>query len=539
MLAILRLMQPVPGYPLVITSCLKLRGIPRWPISISAYFLTLVPSGLSVVRASHLFIGFAGVGGVISSTLTTRTSFHCISLSFLEIICNNMRMSIAQDDLHACVLLEFRAENARSFRDPIVFSMVSSALSEPDAVRHVAWRDGGKTIGVLPTAGVFGSNASGKSNLLRVMNDMRDHVLGSFRSSNPVGGVQRHRFRLNGETDSVTRYEMDLIIDGVRHEYGFVCDDNRFTEEWAYHYPHGRAALIFSRIGEEIEFGSTNRSKSKAVAELLRPNALFLSTAAAVNHEGLLPLYGWFSRNLQFADARTRPFRQAVTAKMLGDEQYRQAVLDLLSAADLGIVDAKEHEVDPNIAEHLERVSEMIAGVSDNVTVEVEVKFEEIGVRLVHSGVEESVVFEPEDESMGTLVWFGLVGPIIHALTHGSVFLADELDASLHTDLVKQLVLLFQNPRTNPRRAQLIFNSHDHALLGDTSERIIGRDQIWFTEKDSQGNSRLYPLTDMDPRKQEAVGRRYLEGRYGATPIISESAFADAVEQFLEITAGV
>jgi AAA15 family ATPase/GTPase len=114
-----------------------------------------------------------------------------------------------------------------------------------------------------------------------------------------------------------------------------------------------------------------------------------------------------------------------------------------------------------------------------------------------------------------------MIGPVIEALRQGSVLLADELDASLHPALVNILVRLFQSTESNPRRAQLIFNSHDVTLMGDSGTHALGRDQIWFTEKGESGSTRLYPLTDLDPRKGEAVGRRYLAGRYGATPIVS------------------
>ena len=92
--------------------------------------------------------------------------------------------------------------------------------------------------------------------------------------------------------------------------------------------------------------------------------------------------------------------------------------------------------------------------------------------------------------------------------------------------LVQRLIELFQEPETNPHRAQLIFNSHDPTILGDSREhRLLGRDQTWFTEKRIDGSTRLFSLLDLDPRKHEAVGRRYLEGRYGATPILSRADF--------------
>jgi len=162
-------------------------------------------------------------------------------------------------------------------------------------------------------------------------------------------------------------------------------------------------------------------------------------------------------------------------------------------------------------------------------------EFAELGVRLTHAGSEGDVELDADDESLGTLIWFGLIGPVIDALAHGSVFLADELDASLHPALVAQLLRLFQDPPSNPHRAQLVFNSHDATLLGDSGSRLLGRDQIWFTEKDHDGSTRLDSLTDLDPGKEEAGGRRYLAGRYGATPILSDQEFQAVAEL---ITAG-
>ncbi|MGN6679874.1 MAG: AAA family ATPase, partial [Streptosporangiaceae bacterium] len=103
--------------------------------------------------------------------------------------------------------------------------------------------------------------------------------------------------------------------------------------------------------------------------------------------------------------------------------------------------------------------------------------------------------------------------------------------ASLHPNLVRQLIRLFQNPESNPRRAQLLFNSHDMTILGDSaSDRLIGRDQIWFTEKGDDGSTSLYSLADLEPRKSEAIGRRYLAGHYGAVPNLSTQEFEAAAK---------
>lgn len=450
----------------------------------------------------------------------------------LQVSCNNAPVTGEILASQPSVLLTFRAENARSFRDELNFSMLATRLSERRFVRSVEWRTSGAPIRVLPAAGVFGANGSGKSNLLKAMDDMRGCVLHSFRRGDPEGRIPRRPFVLDrARRVEPTEFEVDLILNGIRHVYGFCVDDDRFVEEWAFHYPKGRPALIFRRTNEKVDAGSVERQKTRAVQELLRPNALFLSAAASANHAALLPLYQWFSRNLVLAEADSRPFRQALTTEMLGDESSRARVLALLQAADLGIVGARKQEPDPVMQERLRRAIRILAGTDGEPDSDDGPAFEELGVRLVHRGADgEEVELDAADESFGTCVWFGLIGPVVQALETGSVFLADELDASLHPALATELVRLFQDRSTNPHRAQLIFNSHDATLLGDaTGDPLLGRDQIWFTEKRSDGSTRLYPLIELEPRKQEAIGKRYLEGRYGATPILSHGEFASAV----------
>ena len=430
-----------------------------------------------------------------------------------------------QTRTHPSVLLEFTAENVRSFRDKFELSMVATALAEPGARRSVSWREEGTPIDVLPVAAIYGANASGKTNVLKAMSDMRTMVLQSFRQA-PTAPIAQYPFRLDEESAiAPSRFEIDIVLEGIRHQYGFEADRDEVIAEWAYRYPRGRAALLFDRDRDQMEFGPTERGKSRAISELMRPNALFLSTAAHANHPVLLKLYEWFSRNLLLAEAGSRASRQAFTTQVLEDPTRADLVLDLLRAADLGITGAKRYEVDDEMRERLKQVVRILAGEEEGEAASVEPLLEDLMV-LTHHGTAGEIEFGPQEESLGTLVWFGLVGPVVDALSRGAVLLADELDASLHPNLVDQLVRMFQSEETNPNRAQLIINTHDVSLLGDaTSDSLLGRDQVWFTEKLDDGASRLYPLAGFSPRKDEAVAKRYLAGRYGATPILSTEQF--------------
>lgn len=428
------------------------------------------------------------------------------------------------------MLLAFRATNVRSFRDPLEFSLEATAMSEPGVARSVPWReDGSHPLKVLPAAAIFGANASGKTNFLRTMADMRMLVMTSFRTGDRSSPIERYPFRLDPDCEnSPSSYEIELVLDGIKHEYGFTIDNARVISEYAVRYPRGSARTIFRRNGMEVHVGDGFRAKGRAVSEILRPNSLYLSAASAADHPGLLPLYEWFTSNLIFCDASGRPGRWADAVKLLADEDRRNEVLAMLHAADLGITGARVRRPDPEMVERVQRMLKIL---------QKEMDFPEMpspeaddlpftGLLLSHRGATGSVELESLDESLGTLVWLGLVGPVLDALRTGNVLLADELESSLHPALVAQLVRTFQSPATNPHGAQLIFNSFEVGLLGNSvEERILGRDQVWFTEKLYDGRTRLYPLTDLNPRKAEAIGRRYLAGRYGATPIVSEAEF--------------
>ncbi len=427
-------------------------------------------------------------------------------------------------------LLRFVGENIRSFRDRFELSLDATAMAERRYVRHVPCRVDGTKTDVLTVAGIFGANASGKSNVLAAMDDMRRIVVTSFQHGTEDSGIIRLPFLLDSESPTrPSRFAVEAIIDGVRHEYGFECDDRSFPREWAYHFPHGRRAILFDRSGDEIRLGGEDASTGRATIKLLRRNALISSTGAATGYRPAARIARWMTDNLLLAEARSRGARHTMTVSMLDDPETRQQCLKLLQAADIGIVDARVRQPDPDMLSRVSDAVRILTGrEADDDVVELS-GFENI--ELLHQTENAAMVLDSNLESLGTVVWLGLVGPVIMALREGKVLLLDELDSSLHPHLVREIIRLFQDPETNPRRAQMIFNAFDHSVLAiRDGRRLLGRDQIWFTERDEDGSSRLYPLTDWSPRKDEAIDDRYLKGRYGAVPILSEAAFDEAVD---------
>jgi len=308
-------------------------------------------------------------------------------------------------------LIAFRARNARSFRDELEFSMQATAMAESRYVREVTWREGGVPLRVLSAAGVFGANASGKSNLLEVMNDMSALVLGSFQFGRPGGPIPRRHFLLDERSVAEpTRYEIDLVLDGVLHNYGFEVSNERVVEEWAYRFPHGRSALLFHRLEGDVRLGAAARPKGRAAAGILRPNALYLSTAAYVDHPALLSLFEWFGQNLLLADIDTRPFRQALTTDMIEDEKYRTAILELLHAADLGISDAQRVEPDPEQRERIRRAVRILRGDEERGEAS-----DHIDTAEVMSGIA-----SPTQAPAATSRWIPMTNPSAHWFGSGS-----------------------------------------------------------------------------------------------------------------------
>jgi hypothetical protein len=430
------------------------------------------------------------------------------------------------------VLLDFRASNVRSFRQPISFTLRAGTMSDTSVVRSIVWNENGQTVDVVPAAAVYGANGSGKTNLLRAMHDMRAIVLHSFRSAaNPMRGIDRRPFLLDDSSASQpSSFEIDLVLKGVRHEYAFEVDDERCLTERAFHFPRGRRSLLFEREGGDVSLGSELKSRGRSIVDILRPNALFLSTGAFAGQPALSELYAWFSRNLILAAARTRSQRQGYTTNIFFQDDRRDSLLALLRLVDPGITGVVRQKMDPVMHERIRRAVRIVIGEEDEPQQNVEGPLPDLGIRFAHrGGAGRNVEFDSDDESLGTLVWFGVVGPVIDALADGCVFLADELDASLHPELSRQLVRVFQSRRTNPRRAQLIFNSHDTTLLGDTEQQPLGRDQVWLVEKGVDGSSSMHHLTEFSPRRQNALGRRYLSGQFGGLPSITDHQFDQAV----------
>jgi hypothetical protein len=244
-----------------------------------------------------------------------------------------------------------------------------------------------------------------------------------------------------------------------------------------------------------------------------RPNALFLSMAVQLNSEAMRPVFDWFSTGLVVFNEQA-PLNPQTSIQMLMQADARRRICEFLSAADTSIADIEvvTRKV-PGQAVHFD----LVAGKTEVRSEEME----EHQLRFSHVTGQGRAVFDLMDESSGTRNLLFLTGPVLDILKKGLTLVIDELDTSLHSLLVRELVRLFHRPEVNTGGAQLIFTTHDTSLLD--APGLFRRDQVWFVEKDQDQVSGLVALAEFSPRKNEALERGYLLGRYGGVPFLDES----------------
>jgi energy-coupling factor transporter ATP-binding protein EcfA2 len=408
------------------------------------------------------------------------------------------------------MLLKFRVANYRSIRDERELSFVASELNEGTA-REAEVRPTG-SVRVLPVIGLYGQNASGKSNVLGALAQLGRLATGVVRRDVDVepGILGWDPFVLDPHAArQPTRLEAEFLVEGVRYGYGLALTDITVTAEWLHAYPQGRRQVWFERdptSPDLFRFPDNHLGSTQAVlAELARPDRPFLSLGDKVRHPKLSPIARWFERI-------SVPNRQGWARAGLGErlvpllEGARgESVVDMLRRADHGIEGAEVVDVGPS-----ER---------DVALGRTRARRE---VRLRHRGGGGALAFPMRSESAGTIAWLHTLRPLLQVLDHGGVLIVDELDASLHPELAAETIRMFYDRRLNRNGAQLLFSSHDVTMLSTSlGSPLLDRDQVWFTEKSEEGTTDLYPLAELKPRKGENIERGYLAGRYGAVPGLS------------------
>ncbi|MCC4249671.1 AAA family ATPase [Microbacterium testaceum] len=416
------------------------------------------------------------------------------------------------------MLIDFTVANFRSIRDRQSLTLDRSARGTREA-REAGWR----RPDILPVSVIYGGNAAGKTSLIDAVGYLISAVENSYASWKPRGGTgRREPFRLDrAHSNQPTEVDVEFVAgDGLEYRYGFAIDDERVVSEYLHVFRTRRRSVLFERELDDYKFGDSFRGPASLLRGTTRPNALFLSAAAAAGLDATEAAHAWITETLAvYAATDYRAEHHHVKQRMSEDPGYRAHMTALMESAGLGVVglDVKRHELP---SEERARIRKLLEAQNELNNIDEILRTIESEIVLRHRGEDMDVDLPFDAESDGTHALLSFGSLTYRALEQGTVCVVDEIDTSLHPLLVRELVAVFTDPRINVHQAQLIFTTHDVSLLGAGTP--IDRESVWVAEKSHTGATSLYPLTEYGtPRKEENLERGYMTGRFGGLPNLS------------------
>ncbi len=407
------------------------------------------------------------------------------------------------------MLIEFKFKNYKSFCDEACLDLSATKIKEfSERVVNI-----GKER-VLPVAAIFGANASGKSNIYDAFAYMRRYVLKSFdfddelfsKNSDSIRPIPYLFDNISEYQDTMFEVFFTLPFDPKCkvYNYGFCIDGDGVSEEWLNVKAKTRISYksIFyrNRTDDELDLSGLPKDLQKNIDLSLNKGTLIISLGSKLKIDICIQVYNWFVRNktVDFADLLEAVKMYTSMPPGFADNKHLQAnLVNFLSSFDKSIQGFKVEKVDTGERRRLKIWTQHKKIDSDSFQ-----------------------LLPLQEESAGTLKMIALYSFLQEVLDKGAVLFVDELNARLHSLLMRNILLMFLNPKLNPNHAQLIFTSHDTNHL---TKDLLRRDEVWFTKKEN-GKSELYSLAEFESadgkkiRKDVNYEKNYLLGMYGAIP---------------------
>ncbi len=403
------------------------------------------------------------------------------------------------------MLMQFNFSNFKSYLNETTLNLSATKLSELKS-NTIIYK---KKEEYLKAISIYGSNASGKSNVLDAFQQMKFWVLKSFvlSTERKVIPLKRFQFSESGKNgDSL--FEVFFTIDEKEYQYGYSLDEKAVKSEWLYKRNFkfkNKFELVFEREKQKFNL-STKLNKTKDLISSMNEKTLLVTLLSSLKIEDAINVSKWFEDTevINFGDT-TFEFlvsRSLPKVDFENSSEYARFI-SFLKAIDLGIQGVRIERVDNSI-EDMESNGERYKIFTQHQNID-------------NNGFEEIPL---NDESSGTVKMISLYYFLIEALEKGKTLFIDEMDAKLHPLLTRYIINLFQNEDSNKHNAQLIFTTHDTNALNN---ELFRRDQIWFVEKNEKGVSELfslaeYKINNTKIRKDASYNKDYLGGRYGAIP---------------------
>jgi AAA15 family ATPase/GTPase len=377
----------------------------------------------------------------------------------------------------------------------------------------------------LNAIAIYGANGSGKSNLLKALKDMCYIILTSVRTSSTTK-LPYDPFLLREGFDNMdTSFEIVFVANNSRYRYGFSYNQDKISKEWLFRKITGRETKLFERDDDVIDVGSGIKSSAKIIdlaINTTRDNTLFLSVCDMLNIEEAKTILKWLSK-LNIINGQQSSRYKNQTTELLSNQNHADKIKNYIKSICLNIQDIEVKQYDDSL---------MLMDYKIPLTTTKVLAHHTIYDSNANPTNRTQKWDFDERESSGSQKALHLIGPILKTLINGNILVIDEIEAFLHPIMTLNIIEIFTNPETNPKKAQIIFATHDTNLL---SYAKLRRDQIYFTEKNKWESTELFSLSDFkyygekngktiseSERPDVNIEKRYIEGRYGAIPILGE-----------------
>jgi len=412
------------------------------------------------------------------------------------------------------MLLMFKVRNYTSFKDTTVLDLRATSLVQHTS--HCICVN--EKTRLLKVNAILGKNASGKSNFVSAMYFLKRFIFSQFVSDKESADlddmdaekIKLEPFLLSDVLDEASEFEIIFFSNGKQIQYGFECTSREVLSEWFLI----NDKTVFERKGFNVELGTAYRkvlADHKKTAEgRLHIAILEWGLDEKTKSEVLGDFLNYFSKEYNVfmevlfeSSVKGIAGSFGILTRLLNDEVYRGKVAEYLIRIDLGIkgIDVQE-EVTVNKKTGKEQKRKVLKTIHE-----------------VYNSAGKKVKYEYFDliqESSGTLRFLSYIQHILKTIENGGVFIVDEISARLHPKLTKLIVDIFQSDINS--KAQLIFTTHDISLLNNNQFR---RDEVVFIDKNNHGESSLYTLSDLRVREDATFHKDYMQGKYGAIPILN------------------
>lgn len=404
------------------------------------------------------------------------------------------------------MILEYTCENYKSIKEKITFSMLASKDTSFKELLIPS-----NNFSVNRIASIYGANGSGKTSFIESLGFLKSLV---YNSNNHQPGdkirQQPHKLSASG---TPTTFTIQFIKNNTRYAYGLSYTMDQVISEYLYYFPHGKQAKIFDRSSEQISFGDKFKKDFDAVLNFSKPNKLFLSVAANFTSvKEAEQVFLFFKEDLIFY-----PIAPEIN-NWLAYSIERLTKEPLTKSLFIKFMNSIQCPIQ-NINTKFEDTAMTPEMLPPNMPDQFKALFSHVDKAKIIEAQLDYGLFSVDlnEESKGIQKLFEVFCPIIDIILKDKVLIWDEIETSLHPQIINEILRLILHGKKNSK-AQLIFSTHDTNLLDLNKFR---RDQIWFTELTPSRSTDLFSLAELkNVRKDENISKGYLNGKYGAIPFI-------------------